>query len=335
MMVKNEQAVIGRAIRSALPYIDSAIIVDTGSTDNTLDIVQDLLSGVPNCIILHNWKDFGSNRTQALVAAKELFAEGWPETGDPYPEEILFLALDADDEILSFPDKSSIPEVADAFTGINHFGPSKYPQPRVFRADAPWYWVGKTHECLTYALDTPPVIKPLVGFEYKIGTDSSRRLSGNKTSDDIALLTKELNEDPDNARAQFYLANCLWDAGLHEAAADAYARRIYLQETSPGFAEEVYLSWVRQGQCYRDLGSPDDALLCWVSAVEARPFRQEAYALLAEFHLSLENEVHARVYAHLGVNMEGKSGDDCLFLDSTCAARCNEVLRVIASKQKT
>jgi hypothetical protein len=292
-----------------------------------------MLRNKPFTILLQTWKDFGSNRTAALTSAKSCFSHDWLEE-DIDLEDVLFLTLDADDEVLSFPDKDSIPEGTDAFTGINHFGTSKYPQIRVLIADAPWKWVGKTHECLQYEVGTP-VVEPLVGFEYKIGTDSSRRRSGNKNPEDIQLLTKELNENPKNARAQFYLANCLWDGGLLEAAAEAYAQRIALQEEVGGFGEEAYLSWVRQGICYRDLGSPDDAILCWISAIENRPHRQEAHTLLAEFHLSLSNKVHARVYAQLGIGMTDQAGGDCLFLDSTCTARCNEVLRVLAEKPQT
>jgi glycosyltransferase involved in cell wall biosynthesis len=38
MIVKNEEAVLERALRSALPFISTYVIVDTGSTDSTKDI---------------------------------------------------------------------------------------------------------------------------------------------------------------------------------------------------------------------------------------------------------------------------------------------------------
>ena len=43
-IVKNEAAVIERCVKSLLPHIDCAIVVDTGSTDGTPDIIQSLFA---------------------------------------------------------------------------------------------------------------------------------------------------------------------------------------------------------------------------------------------------------------------------------------------------
>jgi glycosyltransferase involved in cell wall biosynthesis len=40
MIVKNEEANIGRAIQSFLPFADEIIVNDTGSTDKTMEIVK-------------------------------------------------------------------------------------------------------------------------------------------------------------------------------------------------------------------------------------------------------------------------------------------------------
>ena len=38
MIVKNEEDVLGRCLASAAPAVDEIVIVDTGSTDRTLEI---------------------------------------------------------------------------------------------------------------------------------------------------------------------------------------------------------------------------------------------------------------------------------------------------------
>ena len=40
MIVKNESRVIERLLRSVLPLIDTYCICDTGSTDNTVEIIK-------------------------------------------------------------------------------------------------------------------------------------------------------------------------------------------------------------------------------------------------------------------------------------------------------
>lgn len=42
MMVKNEEAYLEDALRSALPFCDELVVVDTGSTDRTVEIARDL-----------------------------------------------------------------------------------------------------------------------------------------------------------------------------------------------------------------------------------------------------------------------------------------------------
>ena len=67
-IVKDESKVIERALKSALPLIDYALIVDTGSTDGTQEIMKKFLSKhkVPHDIIEENWENFAHNRTSAL-----------------------------------------------------------------------------------------------------------------------------------------------------------------------------------------------------------------------------------------------------------------------------
>lgn len=43
-MVKNEERYIGQTLRSVLPFVEKAIIVDTGSTDKTIEIIESLIS---------------------------------------------------------------------------------------------------------------------------------------------------------------------------------------------------------------------------------------------------------------------------------------------------
>ena len=44
MIVKDEQAVIERLLRSVSPFIDSYLIVDTGSSDDTADIIHRVMT---------------------------------------------------------------------------------------------------------------------------------------------------------------------------------------------------------------------------------------------------------------------------------------------------
>jgi glycosyltransferase involved in cell wall biosynthesis len=70
MIVRDEEAVIGRCLTSALPLIDTWTICDTGSTDATADLVAEVLAGVPGELHRRPWVDFGHNRSEAIALAR-------------------------------------------------------------------------------------------------------------------------------------------------------------------------------------------------------------------------------------------------------------------------
>lgn len=82
MIARNEEATVGRAIKSVLALVDEIIVVDTGSTDNTRLIAE----GYGARIIDHAWQDdFSVARNAGLDAA----TSGW------------ILVLDCDEHLQS------------------------------------------------------------------------------------------------------------------------------------------------------------------------------------------------------------------------------------------
>ncbi|NJK89604.1 MAG: glycosyltransferase, partial [Myxococcales bacterium] len=53
MIVKNEEAALGEAIRSAAHLVDEIVIVDTGSTDGTIELAR----GLGARVFEHPWND--------------------------------------------------------------------------------------------------------------------------------------------------------------------------------------------------------------------------------------------------------------------------------------
>lgn len=93
MIVKNEEAVLGRSLASASGLIDELIVVDTGSTDRTKEVVSEFAAGETRAgrlslgykIIDFEWSDdFSSARNAGLSKA----------TGE------WILQLDADEELI-------------------------------------------------------------------------------------------------------------------------------------------------------------------------------------------------------------------------------------------
>jgi glycosyltransferase involved in cell wall biosynthesis len=69
MIVKNEAHVIERCLASARPLVSAFAIVDTGSTDGTQERVRELMRDLPGEVHERPWRDFASNRNEALALA--------------------------------------------------------------------------------------------------------------------------------------------------------------------------------------------------------------------------------------------------------------------------
>src|SRR4051794_29637725 len=72
MIVKNETAIIDRCLDSVLPFISHYVMCDTGSTDNTVDLIRHRIdsAGIPGEILHTHFDDFAQARNEALDAAR-------------------------------------------------------------------------------------------------------------------------------------------------------------------------------------------------------------------------------------------------------------------------
>ena len=74
MIVKNESRIITRLLSSVAPLLDGYCICDTGSTDNTIEIIETFFRerNIPGKVIQEPFRDFGYNRTYALKACESM-----------------------------------------------------------------------------------------------------------------------------------------------------------------------------------------------------------------------------------------------------------------------
>ena len=106
MIVKNESRIITRLFDSVLPVIDTYCICDTGSTDNTPEIIREYFSdkNIPGEIVHKNFVNFGENRTFAAQCAYNM------------ADYLLFLDADMVLKTSSEFDKNSLSELVYSFS---------------------------------------------------------------------------------------------------------------------------------------------------------------------------------------------------------------------------
>jgi len=71
MIVKNESKIITRLLTSVLPIIDCYCVCDTGSTDNTVELIESFFKArnIPGRVVYEPFKNFAHNRNFALKSA--------------------------------------------------------------------------------------------------------------------------------------------------------------------------------------------------------------------------------------------------------------------------
>src|SRR5215213_7690285 len=119
MIVRNECRVIERCLNSVRRFIDHWVIVDTGSTDGTQQIIQRCMQGVPGGLVERPWIDFAHNRSEALELARG-------------KSDYVFV-IDADEELSLAPDFSRPHLTHDAYYLKICSGPVAFWRIQLFR----------------------------------------------------------------------------------------------------------------------------------------------------------------------------------------------------------
>ena len=235
MIVKNEARSIEATLASARPHIDRWVIVDTGSTDGTQDLIRMAMEGLPGELHEEEFVSFGVTRSRALDLAGDATVFTLMLSGDE--------TLENGAALRAFCEKNAAQE------GVRHgayhvrvvMGDTEFDHARLARAKAGWRYVGATHEFLGKEKTPPPTIRVP---DVKVVHDVSHRTKEGmrvRWELDKRLLREQLKKNPNDARAQFYFAQTLECLGELKQAAQAYERRIKMG----GWQEEVYESWFR------------------------------------------------------------------------------------------
>ncbi|MBT2544928.1 glycosyltransferase [Streptomyces sp. ISL-44] len=267
MIVKDEAPVIRRCLESVRPLIDSWVILDTGSTDGTQDVIREVLGDLPGALHESPFNGFDASRSEAIDLAMA--------RGDA--DYLLF--IDADDLMEVEPGFRMQSLTHDAYRVALHDGPIIHWRPALVSTRLPWRYVGILHEYIEcgkpYSLGTLTGANILsVGGGARLREDGQRK----KYLRDAELLQQGLVKEPDNSRYVFYLAQSWRDAGEPEKSLEAYDRRAAMG----GFAEEVFCAQLYAARLAVNLGRPQTEVIDrFLRAHECRPSRAEALGDLA------------------------------------------------------
>jgi tetratricopeptide (TPR) repeat protein len=284
MIVKNESKIIKRLLLSVSKLIDMYCICDTGSTDDTVEIIETFFKEkkIPGKVITEPFRDFGYNRSYALKACESMDAD-------------YILLLDAD--MVFWKNLSITPEnfkrylvnfdLFYIYQGTETF---YYKNTRIVKNKMGFSYWGVTHEYVNSPKNSRSgQLDKDICFIKDIGDGGSKT---NKFLRDVELLKKGLETEPNNDRYTFYLANSLKDLGKKEEAIEYYNKRIQIG----GWIEEVWHSYYSMGKCYQEIGNMDSAICMWMQGYEAYPNRIENLYEIVKHYRIIGKQKLAKIF---------------------------------------
>jgi hypothetical protein len=205
IMVKNAGDDFKNILESNLPYMDCLTVLDTGSTDNTVQIVNDFLStyNIEGKLYERKWKNFRDSRNELLELA-----------GEDYDFNIM---LDdtyvLNGNIRNFLQIARGDIAAESYSLFIKDDFLCYSSNRITRP---------THKKLKYMYKIHEILEKNSNFEipviYGYITDVKSTYMNDRTNkrkeEDLKLLFEELEENPKNSRQLYYIAEtylCLKD----------------------------------------------------------------------------------------------------------------------------
>lgn len=256
MIVKDEAPVIRRCLESVLPFIDAWVVADTGSTDDTRELVREALADRPGTLIERPWVDFAHNRNEVLDAARGRAAYTF--------------VIDADEVLSADPGFVRPALTADSHDIEVEYGSTRYHRKQFVRNALPWRYKGVLHEYLT--CPTARTSSFLAGIKTVVSHDGARARDPLTYRRDALLLERALLDDPDDARNVFYLAQSYRDAGDLDLAIRHYRRRA----TMGGWEDEVWYSLHQVAVLRERRGDPwPEVMADHLAAFQHSPHRAE------------------------------------------------------------
>jgi glycosyltransferase involved in cell wall biosynthesis len=291
MIVKNESKIIRRMLETIIPLIDCYCICDTGSTDDTRDVITAFFQekNIPGKIVEEPFVNFSQARNAALRACEGM------------SDYILLMDADMKLEIRSFQKDSLTKNAYSVYQGHEGF---YYKNTRIVKNNGAFLYRGVTHEYL----DTSniEIIDKSQLFIRDVGDGGCK---ANKFERDVALLRQGIVDEPNNVRYYFYLAKSLHPLGQFTEAIEMYTQRIAMG----GWNQEVWYSHYQIGHCYRRLNRMAEAVQSWMNAFEVMPERIENLYEIVRHYRVIGKCKLAKVFYDLAMAQKPNK-EDFLFL---------------------
>lgn len=315
MIVKNEEKTLARLLDSAKRLVDEIIIVDTGSSDSTVDIAK----RYTDSIYFFSWcDDFSKARNFSFSKA----------TGD------YIIWLDADD-VISEKSANAIIDLkkqmnADVYMlrydiAFDEEGNStfSYFRERILKNDGTFIWKGFVHEAIT----------PHGKIEYKDISIEHRKIGNSNPKRNLNIYRKYLKQGHTfSSRERYYYARELYYNGYYQKCIKELKKFLKLEDCAP---HDVLGACHVLADCYIKKGGNDYALDVLFYAVMKCGASAETCCRLGEIYENLYSYKKAEFWYKGALNavVDIKSG---AFIDENYSVLipCLNLTKILYSQNR-
>lgn len=266
MMVKNETKRLQVTLDSVIGYVNSVVLYDTGSTDDTIDIAKRFCEKykIPLRLKQGEFENFAVSRNVSLDFA------------DTFEDIDFMLLMDTNDELRGgknlrnfcsiYQDKPNTGFLVCQEWWSGHY--DKYYNVRMVKPRQGWRYRGSVHEWFkntrfeddeaAQAAGDIVIRLPSDIILYQDRTQDDNK-SGKRFARDKELLLQEHKNDPKEPRTVFYLAQTCACLNQLEDAFYYYKLRTDLE----GFWEERFHAYYRTGEIASSLKLPWEESMKW------------------------------------------------------------------------
>jgi glycosyltransferase involved in cell wall biosynthesis len=270
MIVKDEAHCIKRCLES-MPPLDGCFIHDTGSSDNTIEVIEDIYknSNFDGFLTSEKWVNFSHNRNRVLDDAIQKFGE------DAY-----FFSMDADDIVIDkgFNAKRDLTHPTYQI-GRGRFGMLNWTE--LIAKGNYGRWEGAIHETFHPTVDP----KKLETLEIQVVHDGARSKDPDRHKKDIQTIQSALENEyrtPELRRLHYQLAQ------TYEADDNRELALLMYQEFLRKFPNiGLELEWnalLRSAYMMEKTGRNSKSVVAaYQRCINERPKRIEPYYFLARY----------------------------------------------------
>lgn len=276
MIVRNAEATLGRCLSSVSNVVNEINIIDTGSTDETINIARKYTDR----IFHFKWVDhFAEARNFSFEKATKEYIL-WLDADDVIMEKDQKQLMDLKKTLSSEVDSVSMNYIL----GFDDYGNvrSSIRRNRLVKREKQFKWRGVVHEYLE-------VSGVILNSDLSVTHQSEKR----DASRNLLIYENQLSQNHTFIpRDLFYFANELKDHHMYERAISYYEQFLL---TGEGWIEDNIASCGRLADCYHHLGESDKELESVLRSFRYDQPRPEFCCRLGFYFLSRE-QINSSIY---------------------------------------